>query len=130
MAALCRYVQSRDVMSEEPNPQCFYEVLDAIRRRPAMYLGRKSLHDLYTWLAGYSMGRRWAGLAPSDEELEFGGFDAFVQDKYDWRDVGGWAAKIAYYHREDARALDEFFRLLDEFRESKRQGAATGGGAA
>ncbi len=100
-------------------PQSFYELLDAIRRRPPMYLGRKSLHDLHMWLAGYRMGRMLAGLAPSDEEREFDAFDAFVQDKYDWHDVGGWAAKIAYYHREDASALDEFFKLLDEFREAR-----------
>lgn len=108
-------------MSAETGPQSFYELLDAVRRRPAMYLGRKSLHDLYVWLAGYGIGRMQAGLAPSDEEREFGEFDAFVQDKYDWHDVGGWAAKIAYYHREDASALDEFYKLLDEFRETKRQ---------
>ena len=105
----------------EPEPHTFYELLDDIRRRPAMYLGRKSLRDLDAWLQGYHMGKAEAGAAASDEEQEFREFDAFVQDKYDWHDVGGWAWKIAYYHRDDASALDEFFKLLDEFRESKQQ---------
>lgn len=108
-------------MPRKKRPQSFYELLDAIRRCPAMYLGRSSLHDLFIWLVGYSMGRMEAGIVPSDEEREFEEFDAFVQEKYDWHDVGGWAAKIAYYHREDASALDEFFKLLDEFRERKRR---------
>lgn len=98
----------------------FYE-LEAIRKRPAMWLGRKSLQDFYSFIGGYSYARTEDGVAPSAEEIEFTEFDAFVQRKYHGYDVGGWAAKIAYYHRDDAMALDEFFKLLDEFRNGKRQ---------
>jgi hypothetical protein len=98
----------------------FFGLLDSIRERPGMYIGRKSLRDFYAWLGGYRFARMQAGLARSTDEDEFEGFDAFVCEKYRWHDVGGWAAKIAYFHRDDAEALDEFFKLLDEFRASRR----------
>jgi hypothetical protein len=102
-------------------PSGFYELLEAIRRRPGMYLGQKSLRDFAAWLQGYFYGKSEAGLPDTEAEVEFRDFDEFVQEKYQWHDVGGWAAKIQYYHRDDAAALDEFFKLLDEFRESKRE---------
>ena len=104
-----------------PKPVSFYELLDEIRRRPTLYFGRKSLRDFYAFLNGYHCGRSFAGATPSVEEEEFGQFDLFVQRKYRWYDCGGWAAKIAYYHWDDAAALDEFFKLLDEFREAQRR---------
>lgn len=104
--------------NESPN---FYELLEAIRLRPAMCLGRKSLHDFNGWVAGYRIGKAHSGASTSTEEQELREFDEFIQEKCRWHDVGGWAAKIAYYHRDDSAALDEFFKLFDEFQESKHQ---------
>ena len=94
----------------------FFDLLADIRARPCLYLGRKSLLVFRSWLEGYRFGSSRPGLPPLPDESEFDGFDAFVCDKYRWHDVGGWASKIAYYHRDDALALDEFFNLVDEFR--------------
>jgi hypothetical protein len=121
-----RSASSEDVYNPESvriaeKPRGFYELLEAIHRRPAMYLGRKSFHDFHCWLGGYRHARWEAGIVPTAEEEEFQGFDDFVQQKFRWHDVGGWAAKIAYYHRDDAAALDEFFILLDEFRDTKQE---------
>jgi len=73
------------------------------------------------FLLGYQLGRIHSDIAPSHEEQEFREFDYFIQQKYRWYDVGGWAAKIQYFYRNEANALDEFFKLFDEFRESKRK---------
>jgi hypothetical protein len=99
----------------------FYELLDSIRLQPELYTGRKSLQDFRMFLLGYQLGRIHSGIAPSHEEQEFREFDYFIQQKYRWYDVGGWAAKIQYFYWNDANALDEFFKLFDEFRESKRK---------
>ena len=108
-------------MSEQPKE--FYGLLEAIRERPAMYLGIESLDRLDMWLQGYKDAKWQYGITPDANEKEFydreEGFDEFVQHKYDWHDVGGWAAKIRYYHRNDVAALYEFFGLLDEFRQTK-----------
>jgi hypothetical protein len=104
----------------EPMPTSFYGLLNAIRNRPSLYLGRKSLKDLHSWLGGYGYARFQSGRECTADEQEFADFDEFVCRKYDWFDVGGWSAKIAYYNRDDAMAFDEFFKLLDQFRESKK----------
>jgi hypothetical protein len=103
-----------------PMPDTFFGLLDAIRERPGLFIGRKSLGDFSAWLDGYWFARMQGGLPPLPDEAEFDGFDAFVCAKYRWRDAGGWAAKIAYYYRDDALALDEFFKLVDEFRAAKQ----------
>jgi hypothetical protein len=102
-----------------PMPDTLFGLLDAIRERPGMYIGRKSLRDFWVWLWGYRFARLHMKVAPLPDESEFERFDFFVCEKYRWHDVGGWAAKIAYYHRDDADAFDEFFKLLDEFRATK-----------
>lgn len=101
-----------------PLPDTFFGLLEAIRKRPAMYIGRQSFQDFTVWLDGYCFARMHAGV-PLPDEGEFDGFNAFVSDKYRWHDSGGWAAKIAYFYRDDAIALDQFFKLLDEFRANK-----------
>lgn len=103
-----------------PMPKTFFELLAVIRERPALCLGRKSLQAFRAWLHGYTFARLQAGLPPLPDDGEFDGFHAFVCDKYRWHDVGGWAAKIAYYYRDDDRALDEFFKLVDEYRSAKQ----------
>jgi len=87
------------------------ELLAAIRRRPGLYMGHASLDRLDAFLAGFSLGRP----EKFDWDIDLQAFDKFVCDRYDWHDVGGWAGKIAYHHRNQAEALDEFFKLLDEF---------------
>jgi hypothetical protein len=112
-----------------PVPDTFFGLLAAIRERPGMYIGRKSLRDFYAWLNGYQFARMQTGVPPLADEAEFDGFDAFVCGKYRWHDVGGWAAKIAYYYRDDADALDEFFKLLDEFRAASKPRSRRAGGS-
>jgi hypothetical protein len=85
-----------------------------------VYIGRKSLQVFSAWLEGYRFARTQAGLPPLPDKGEFDGFDAFVCAKYRWHDVGGWAAKIAYFYRDDTVALDQFFVLLDEYRAGGR----------
>ncbi len=99
----------------------FYAMLDEIRKRPGLYLGGNSFQRLDPWLQGYFYGKGESGAAATEEELEFRDFGEFVQKKYRWHDVGGWAAKIQYYCQDDASALTEFFRLLDEFKTQKQK---------
>ncbi len=105
-------------LSIGPQPT-FYKILDSIRQRPVMYLGRKSLRDFDAWLSGFRFAVEQTSLKDDVEWIEFQDFDEFVQDQYDWHDVGGWAGKITYYLRDEGAGLDEFFRLLDEFRAAR-----------
>jgi hypothetical protein len=102
-------------------PDTFFGLLAAIRERPGIYIGQKSLRDLFAWLCGFRFARMMAKLPPLPDEGEFEEFDAFVCDEFRWHDVGGWAAKIAYYYRDDADAFDQFFVLLDKYRAGRRR---------
>jgi hypothetical protein len=104
---------------EKELPKTFYSLLEAIRHKPAMYLGRKSVNDLHIWLQGYFYAKIESGIPLSAQEKEFKEFNKFIQEKYDWHDVGSWAAKIAYYNRSEETAFEKFFELLDEFKKSK-----------
>jgi hypothetical protein len=99
----------------------FYELLAAVRERPALYLGHNSVVALAAFLNGYHQAKLEQKIPPSAEETEFRGFDQFVCGQYECHDTGGWAAKIGYYYRSDQASLDEFFRLLDAFRARRDQ---------
>lgn len=81
-------------MNVPPRPTGFYALLDAIEQSPPMYIGSRSLHDLFLFLNGYSCAIYEMGIVPSDEEVEFQEFDEFVQKRYRMHDTGGWARKI------------------------------------
>ena len=98
------------------HPKCMSEVLELLRNKPAMYLGRKSLHDLRSWLDGFQYAIFINDGTALKMDVDLSAFDTFIQDHYDWHDVGGWSAKIMYYNRIDTEAFDEFFKLYDEFR--------------
>jgi hypothetical protein len=104
-----------------PIPQGLYRWFDAFRER-RWPLRKKSLNCLQSWLDGYLAARQEAGIPATQEEQEFAGFDDFVCARYNRYDTAGWCAKINYYNcDDDAEALEKFFKLLDEFRLTKKQ---------
>ena len=109
-------------LNVRPVPQGFYAWLDELHRNMPMYFGRTNLNDIEAWMTGFWCGREGAGLGASDEEVEFGGFHDFVGKKYRLSSNRGWQSNIRYMNpADDKQAVDEFFLLLDEFRESKRK---------
>ena len=86
-----------------------------------MYLGRKSLAVLWSWLHGYDYAKLELRVARSAEEEEFEGVRCLRVREVPLARCRRWVAKIAYHHGDDADAFDKFFKLLDEFRESRRQ---------
>ena len=101
------------------NPKNLTEVLESLRLRPGMYIGRPSVQNLHMWLQGVICGINFN--KDFDFDIDLFEFDKFVQDQYDWHDTGGWAGKISYYHRNDNESLEEFFKLYDKFREEKME---------
>ncbi|HEX8429462.1 hypothetical protein [Hymenobacter sp.] len=95
-----------------------YELLDLIRRRPAMYIGRHSTTHLRCFLDGYSMCYHTAQLVIHDEVPDFGGFYDWVANKLGYSDsVRGWANRINEQRQDPEEALWLFYELLDEYRE-------------
>ena len=50
-----------------------FEIIEKIKARPGMYIGKSSVSDLFMFLAGYKTARREFGLEPNEQENEFYG---------------------------------------------------------
>ncbi len=108
-------------MIEKISINNLYDLLNEIRKRPNMYLGSKSLTSLRQFVEGYTLRNQIEGTEDASEK-EFAKFDEFVRDyyccSYMTGSSAGWCNNIlaTHYGREED-AFDDFFKLLDLFRE-------------
>ena len=94
------------------------ELLAAIRQRPGMYLGTKSLTALWHFSQGYGMALSNYGL-PDQNAL------GIPHEMHDWvayrlgyrESTAGWINMITEHHPAENEALKVFFELLDEYRD-------------
>ena len=98
----------------------YNEILKGIKKRPGMFLGTSSITKLDMLLRGYTQARREAGLAPTDEEKEFEGFQKWVQEKYEIKSGQSWAKIILFYSIDDYEALQRFFELYEEYQNQNK----------
>lgn len=93
----------------------YNELLGSIKKRPGMYLGTSSIARLDMLLRGYSLARREAGIAPTQQEKEFEGFQSWIQEKYDIKSGQSWAKIILFYSVDEYEALEKFFEVYEEY---------------
>lgn len=95
----------------------FYELLDYIRQRPAMYLSEKSITLLYGFLAGYNFDK-WIETVKNTNP-PFGEFNNWVAMKLGfYESTSGWRRMLLKVENGDEeKAFDRFFVLLDEFKQ-------------
>ena len=91
-----------------------FELIDQIKERPAAYLGRQSLMCFRSFLDGWC----WRSSIDPVDLAEFNGFDQWVRNKYQLRDNQSWDKVVQFYSADDASALSNFFRLIDDYRAS------------
>lgn len=80
-----------------------------------MYLGRKSLSHLRTFLDGYGLARRQLGIPISIEEKSFEQFQKWIEHRFNQPATQSWDRIILFYAEDDSIALTRFFELFDEF---------------
>lgn len=98
-----------------------FEILEKIRFKPGMYIGRASVSDLFMFLVGYKTARRELGIKPSVEEMEFAEhFHDWLQQRYKVRTSNSWANIILLFTRDEKDAFEQFFKLLDEFKQRSK----------
>jgi uncharacterized NAD(P)/FAD-binding protein YdhS len=97
-----------------------YTTLEKIKKKPALYLGRKSLQALYFFLEGYEFSREELGIESTEEEVFFyENFQEWLQSRFQVQTVSSWAKIIQLYSIDDRDAFDNFFSLLDQFLSEK-----------
>ena len=96
-----------------------YEMLDAMRARPALYLGESSLTLMWVFLMGYQF-------ALQDHEISFRevgpwsfGFHHYVGRRLNQLPINGKGYHLLILQHvggDEAKALELFWQLLDDFR--------------
>lgn len=89
----------------------FQQLIATIEKKPAMYLGARTISNLKAFLDG------WYLRDPehiTDESI-MGDFQSFIEKKYNQKTSQSWANIILYYSADEYQALDNFFKLFQEF---------------
>lgn len=95
-------------------------LIDTIKQRPGMYLGRNSVSYLRVFLDGYFLALRDNGIT-TDIYPPFWFFHEWVAHYYGWSSsVAGWCNIILKENNQDeVKSLNVFFELYKQFREIK-----------
>jgi len=98
----------------------FEELLQDIKNRPGVYLGKKKLDGLATFLSGYMC-------CLNDRNIvDYGnlkGFQEFIEKHYELQDnvkvCRHWSDIISFFNETEEEAFDEFYVLLEQFQKEK-----------
>jgi len=93
----------------------FYELIQKIKKRPSMYLGKPAISNLRSCLAGYILARRELGISQTEQEKKFTEFQGWIQNKFNITSSQSWDKVILFYSEDERTALERFFELFEEF---------------
>ena len=101
-------------------PEYLYGLLERIKERPGMYMGKPSITRLSILLTGYGMARSELGLPVTEQEKEFGGFQDWIQERYKITSTHGWDSIILFYSSDEKDAFNRFFELFEKYRNGEK----------
>ena len=88
------------------------ELLNDFRKQPAVYIGKKNLGRMVTFISGFIQGIHvetgvWLQFLP--------GFQEYIEDHYNIHTDRHWSSVIQFIYFREEDAFDAFFKLLDLF---------------
>lgn len=92
-----------------------YDLLQKIKKRPAMYLGRHSVFSLQAYLDGYYYARRELGVPLTEQESEFQEFLKWIRERFNVETGQLWSSILLFHSADERSAIDRFFNLFEEF---------------
>ena len=96
-----------------------YDLLSKIKQRPSLYLGKRSLSHLHTFLDGYTFACRQLGITLTEQEKKFEEFQEWIEIRFDQPSTQSWSRIILFYSEDETDALNRFFNLFEEFLKSE-----------
>jgi hypothetical protein len=88
------------------------DLIDKIRERPGLILGRPCARTLHAFLSGYAYARK----ETEEKDFDFlAGFNQWVHDRYEVTTTQGWAKILEFYSMTEADEMALFWKLLDEY---------------
>ena len=109
-------MQEINTIKLEVKSEYFYEMLQSIKQRPGMYLGKCSITRLHSFLIGYMGARQDLGLPVTEEENEFDKFQEWIQERFQIKSSHAWNDIILFYSADEKDALNKFFELFEKFK--------------
>ena len=97
----------------------FYQLLDRIKTRPALYLGKRSIFSLQAFLDGYTFTCRQLAIPVTEQEQEFAEFQNWIEKQFNRQSTKSWARIILFYSEDESQAIDTFFELFKDFLQSE-----------
>uniref|UniRef100_B8HQL0 Uncharacterized protein n=1 Tax=Cyanothece sp. (strain PCC 7425 / ATCC 29141) TaxID=395961 RepID=B8HQL0_CYAP4 len=95
-----------------------FELLEKIRTKPGMYLGRPSVSDLFMFLVGYEYALSEIDIDLTEAEKQFYcDFQPWLQQKLKITSVASWAKLIMLSCHDEKAGFEQFYKLLDEFKQ-------------
>ncbi|OYD99969.1 hypothetical protein [Nostoc sp. 'Peltigera membranacea cyanobiont' 232] len=96
-----------------------YDILQTIKNEPYR-LGRRSIFNLEAFFLGYNHAMRNTQ-SPTYKKYrqEFSELIQWIRNKYDAGKSCAWSSVILFYSEDEKDALDNFFKLVDEFLNEK-----------
>jgi hypothetical protein len=88
------------------------DMIQKIRQRPGIYLGRPTVNNLYMFLAGYAFARKDT---ESGDYEELACFGDWVQRRFKITSSQGWARIIEFFSANEADEMALFGKLFDEY---------------
>ena len=99
----------------EVKSEYFYKMLQNMKKRPGMYLGKCSITRLKSFLDGYIAARQDLGFPLTEQERHFEKFQEWIQERFELKSSHGWDSIILFYSADEKDALNNFFELLERF---------------
>lgn len=93
-----------------------YELIERLKKRPGMYLGKASIIRFKSFLDGYVGARNDFGFPLTQDEQKFNQFQEWIQERFKITSSHSWADIILFYSQDERDALKQFFELFEEFR--------------
>lgn len=97
-----------------------YGLLEKIKQRSSLYLGKRSLSHLHVFIDGYTFARRQLGIPVTEQETKFEEFQEWIENRFNQADTQSWSRIILFYSEDEADALKRFFDLFEEFLKSEQ----------
>ena len=91
----------------------FVELMSEIRRRPGMYIGKRSAIRLQLFIQGWSLGRK------DIKDLELlSGFQEWVAARYHIETGHSWADIVTFFSEDGVEAFERTLEHFDEYLDS------------
>ncbi|MBV1909344.1 MAG: hypothetical protein KUG78_08475 [Kangiellaceae bacterium] len=104
---------SSDIQVIDLSKMSMAKVIGEIEKRPLCWLAEKHIRYLDTFITGYLIGKQCRS-----DSAEMTDFNRYVENKYKITTTHGWARNINHMSTDPHSALDMFFELFKECKNS------------